>query len=52
MSGRDSAKLYVTKGHLRRSDGNAVKDVVITRGDLACARKGDANGGARSQQRP
>jgi hypothetical protein len=42
VSGRESAKLYVTKGHRRRSDGNAGKDIELTRGGLVCARKGDA----------
>jgi hypothetical protein len=34
---QQTAKLQVTKKHPRRSDGHAVKDIALTRGDLACA---------------
>ncbi|ASQ14887.1 hypothetical protein CN151_18825 [Sinorhizobium meliloti] len=42
----------VTKGRRRRSGGSAVKECVLTRGDLALRLKGRrCRAGARSQQR-
>ena len=46
-------KALVTKGKRRRSGGGAVKECVLTWGDLASRLKGRrCRTGARSQQRP
>ena len=49
----NNRKALVIKGKRRRSGGRAVKECVLTWGDLALCLKGQrCRAGARSQQRP